>query len=210
MCSIVCCVTQETRHAECYELLTRQQLRRRCSMIRAMTFITTATTKRTVGSIWTEAARRPACLCGRQILAVQDVVLRTSAFSAGQAFDGRLISVVVGAHALLTTACICYASGATPHTLHKQALHYILFQDVKRCWCWSTVVVGVGSFMPNFSCARSAAAELRPGICAAPSAALVATGSFSLICVRYKAARYKIHSQSPEERRPLASNITHF
>jgi hypothetical protein len=47
------------------------------------------TTKRLVGSLWTEAARLPACLCGRQILAAQDELLRMSAFSVGQAFDAR-------------------------------------------------------------------------------------------------------------------------
>jgi hypothetical protein len=35
--------------------------------------------------------------------------------------------VVVVAHALLTTACICYATSVTPHTLHKQANHCISF-----------------------------------------------------------------------------------
>jgi hypothetical protein len=56
----------------------------------AMTFTTITTTKGSVRSLWTEAARLPACLCGRQILAARDEVLRMSAFSVGQAFDGRL------------------------------------------------------------------------------------------------------------------------
>jgi hypothetical protein len=57
--------------------------------ISAVTFTTTTTTKRLAGSLSTEAARLPTCLCGRMILAARDEVLRMSAFSVGQAFDAR-------------------------------------------------------------------------------------------------------------------------
>jgi hypothetical protein len=50
----------------------------------AMTFITTTTIKRLADSLWMEAARLPACFCGRQIPAAWDEVLRMSAFSVGQ------------------------------------------------------------------------------------------------------------------------------
>jgi hypothetical protein len=67
---------------------------------------------------------------------------------------GRLISFVVVAHALLTTACICYYTGATSHTLHKQALHYVLFPYEKCYWCWYVeVVVGAESFVSSLFCA---------------------------------------------------------
>jgi hypothetical protein len=73
---------------------------------------------------------------------------------------GRLISFVVVAHALLTTACICYYTGATSHTLHKQALYHILFQYAKCYWCWYVeVVVEAESFVPSLFCALPAAAK---------------------------------------------------
>jgi hypothetical protein len=81
--------------------------------------------------------------------------------------NGRLISFVVVAHALLTTACICYYTSATSYTLHKQALYYILFPYAKGYWCWYVVVVvGAGSFAPSLFCALPAAAELEFALCA--------------------------------------------
>jgi hypothetical protein len=94
--------------------------------------------------------------------------------------SGRLISVVVVAHDLLTTAYICYYTGATSHLLHKQALHHILFPHATRYWCWSIVVVGAESLVSSLSCALPAAAKLGVKSGAVPyrhSAALVAAGS---------------------------------
>jgi hypothetical protein len=61
---------------------------------------------------------------------------------------GRLISFVLVAHALLTTAYICYQpshTGATSHTLHKQALHHIIIsflcmEDVIGAGLWYSAV----------------------------------------------------------------------
>jgi hypothetical protein len=83
----------------------------------------------------------------------------------------RYIFVVV-AHALLT-ACICYYTGAKSHTLHKQALHHILFPYAKGHWCWYVVVVvGAGSFVPILFCALPAAAELGSRVLAHKAAML--------------------------------------
>jgi hypothetical protein len=91
---------------------------------------------------------------------------------------GRLISFVVVEHTLLTTACICYYTGATSHTLHKQALHHILFPYAKGYWCWHVVVVvGAGSFVTSLSCALPLSLGLKFAPC---PPALVATGSSSL------------------------------
>jgi hypothetical protein len=120
---------------------------------------------------------------------------------------GRLISVVVVAHALLTTACICYYTGAMSHTLHKQA--------ATRYWCWSTVVVGAESLVSSLSCAPSAAAELGARICAAPSSLCCTGGNrlfnpVSLICVRYKAATYKYISRAGTKFRLLQAKSRTF
>jgi hypothetical protein len=114
----------------------------------------TTTTKRSSGSLWTEAARRPACLCGRQILAAQDDVLRMSAFSVGQAFDARWSSYLChsrrarpaddGLHLLLRNVSYNYTS--------KPSIIFFF-----RYWCWAIVVVGAESFVSNLSCAQSGA-----------------------------------------------------
>jgi hypothetical protein len=117
-------------------------------------------------------------LPGCQLVSVGDRsrLLRTSCCACPPSLSdrplmhgGRLISVVVVAHTLLTTACICYYTGARSHTLHKQALHHILFPHATRYWYWSIVVVGAESLVSSVSCAPSAAAELGARICAVPS-----------------------------------------
>jgi hypothetical protein len=93
--------------------------------------------------------------------------------------SGRLISVVVIAHALLT-ACICYYTGVTSYTLHKQALYHIHFPHATRYWRWCIVVVGAESLVSSLSCALPAAAKLGAESGAVRyrhSAALVAAGS---------------------------------
>jgi hypothetical protein len=59
--------------------------------------------KRVSRFIANRSSRLLACLCGRQILAARDSMLRMSAFATGQDFDARWssISFVVVAHALL-------------------------------------------------------------------------------------------------------------
>ena len=168
---------------------------RRCSTMSAMTFTTKTTTKRSAGSLWTEAARLPACLCGRQILAAQDELLRMSAFSVGQAFDARWSSYLCrscrthpaddGLLLLLHWHNVSYITQASPPSYSFSA-------------CDTLLVLVYSSGGGGVFLVPSAAAEFGAGICAVPSS-LCRTGdnrlfnSVLLICVRYKTATYKAH-----------------
>jgi hypothetical protein len=201
----------ETRHAECHELLTLpppastqhgSRQRMRCLTMSAITFTKLRQQRQKCQQV--HFGRK---LPDGQLVSVDDKSwlfgtrccacppsLSDTPFMHG----GRLISFVLVAHALLTTACICYNTSATSHTLHKQALYHTLFPHATRYWCWSIVLVGAGSLLSSLSCAPSAAAELGARICAVPSS-LCRTGGnrlfnlVLLICVRYKAATYKTH-----------------
>jgi hypothetical protein len=80
----------------------------------------------------------PACLCGRQILAARDEVLRMSVFSVGQAFDARWSSYLFrsrrarpadnGLHLLLHWRNVSYITRASPpsHSLSVREMSCVL------------------------------------------------------------------------------------